>query len=142
MKKCQLNHVGSASSMETAAAVTIFSRSVEKYGLQYLNYYDDSSAFTAVENIYPNKKVKKYECLGHYQKKVGNRLRKGLGGKAKGKIILHQAKDGKFTDAAIDTLQNYIGIALRSGVTGVPELRNRLLEGSSMLHLPKAAKAW
>ena len=31
--KCQLNHDGSASSMERAAAVKIFSRSVENYGL-------------------------------------------------------------------------------------------------------------
>ena len=128
-EKCQLNHNGSASSMESAAAVNIFSRSVESYGLQYLKYFGDgdSSSFSAIENIYPSDVCKKYECLGHYQKRVGNRLRKlrqrvkGLGGKAKDKDILHTTADGhikktkqkarrKLTDAAIDMLQNYFGI--------------------------------
>ena len=143
---CQLNHVGSASSLESAAAVTVFSRSVESYGLYYLGYYGDgdSSSFTTVENIYPNKKVVKYECIGHYQKRVGNRLRKlrqrvkGLGGKAKAKEILTTTEDGrivkttrkakgKLTDASIDMLQNYFGIALRSSAKSVLELKNALL---------------
>ena len=84
--------------------------------------------------------------LGHYQKRVGNRLRKlrqrvkGLGGKAKAKDILHTTADGhikktkqkargKLTDAAIDMLQNYFSIALRSAAKTVPELRNKLLHG-------------
>ena len=81
---------------------------------------------------------------------MGNRLRKlrrrvkGLGGKAKGKTILHETKDGKIkketkrgkgklADAAICRLQNYFGIALRSGAPSVPELRNRLL--ASFFHI-------
>ena len=143
---CQLNHEGSASSMESAAAVSIFSRSVENYGLRYLKYFGDgdSSSFSAVENVYPDTKVVKFECLGHYQKRVGNRLRKlrvrvkGLGGKAKGKEILNKTQDGritkvttkakgKLTDHAIDMLQNYFGIALRSGAKTVPELKTALL---------------
>ena len=54
-EKCQLNHNGSASSMESAAAVNSFSRSVETYGLRYLKYYGDgaSSSFCAIEHIYP-----------------------------------------------------------------------------------------
>ena len=93
--------------------------------------------------------VKKYGCLGHYQIRVGNRLRKlrqrvkGLGGKAKSTVILHQTKDGKvtkdtkkkakgkLTDTAIDMLQNYFGTALRIGATSVAELRNKLLASFS-----------
>ena len=102
-EKCQLNHNGSASSMESAAAVNIFSRSVQSYGLRYVKYFGDgdSSSFSAIENIYSSAVCKKYECLGHYQKRVGNRLRKlpqrvnGLGGKAKAKDVLHTTADGK-----------------------------------------------
>ena len=65
---------------------------------------------------------------------------KELGGKAKGKSILNETKDGKIkketsrgkgklTDADIDRLQNYFGIALRSGAASFLELRNRLLAG-------------
>ena len=51
----------------------------------------DSKAFQTLENVYEGQKVQKYECIGHYQKRVRNRLRKlkqsvnGLGGKAKAK---------------------------------------------------------
>ena len=68
----------------------------------------------------------------------------GIGGKAKAKDVLHTTADGKvtktkqkarekFTDAAIDMLQNYFGIALRSGAKTVAELRNKLL--ASFFHL-------
>lgn len=155
-ENCQLNHTGSSSSMETAGAVQIFSRSLSKYGLKYLKFYGDgdSSSFNAVQNIYADSVVKKFECLGHYQKRVGNRLRnlrkknKGLGGKAKDKEIIHQVDGGKIikekkkargklTDSAIDKLQNYFGIALRSGATTVPELRKRLL--ASFFHAASSA---
>ena len=81
--------------------------------MYYTKFYGDgdSKVFSAVENIYgPKKKLKKYECIGHYQKRVGTRLRKlksvmkGLGGR------------GRLTDAKIDILQNYFGIALRQNV--------------------------
>ena len=118
-----------------------------------MKYYGngDSSSFSAVENIYKtDKTVKKFEWLGHYQKRVGNRLRKlrqrtkGLGGKAKAKTLLHTTADGKvrketlktrgkLTDVPIDRLQNYFGIALRSGATTVADLRNRLM--ASFFHL-------
>ena len=51
-----------------------------------------------------SKKVIKYESIGHYQKRVGNRLRKlrkelKLGGK------------NRLTNQKNDTLQNYFGNA-------------------------------
>jgi len=56
---------------------------------------------------YDNIEVKKLECVGHYQKIIGTRLRKlkkrvsGLRGR------------GRLTDATIDRLQNFFGIAIR-----------------------------
>ena len=156
-EKCHLNHDGSASSMEKVAAVNIFSRSMKNYDLRYLKYFGDgdSSSFSAVENIYVDATCKKSECLGHYQKRVGNRLRKlrqrvkGLGGTSKAKEIMHCSKDGKvikmkekargmLTNSAIDMLQNYFGIALRSGAKTVPELRNKLW--ASFFHLASSEK--
>ena len=107
---CGLNHKGSSPAMETAGAEKIFSRSVTKHKLYYTSFYGDgdSKAYPAVQDIYgPAKPVSKYECIGHYQKRVGTRLRrkkkvtKGLGGR------------GRLTDVVIDKLQNYFGIALR-----------------------------
>ena len=120
-----------------------FSRSELNYGQRYTGFIgdDDSKAFTEVENIYPGTKVTKYHCVGHYQKRVGNRLRKlnnrvkGLGGKGKktkdevidGKIVKAKVLKGRLADSVIDTLQNYFGITLRSGCKTVSELRSALL---------------
>ena len=109
--KCRLNHEGSASSMESAAAV-----------IQ-----------NVMENIYRSTKIVKYE-------RVDNRLRKlcqrvtGLCGEDKTTEVTRKTLDqteikvtkkvkGKLTDASIDILQNYFRIALRSGAKSVPELK-------------------
>ena len=94
---------------EQEGAKRMFGRSEENRGLKYTHFYGDgdSKSFKVVENIYPDKKVIKYECIAHYQKRVGNRLRKlkrntpGLGG------------TGNLPNVTIDMLQNYFGIALR-----------------------------
>jgi len=54
--------------------------------------------------------IVKKECVGHVQKRVGTALRK-LKKQKKG-----LAGRGKLTDAMIDRLQNYYGIAIRSNV--------------------------
>ena len=111
--KCSLNYTGSSPNMEKYGAQNIFGRSVDKHGLYYTSFYGDgdSNAFPSVEKIYgPAKEMRKCECVGHYKKGVGTRLRKlkkktkGLGGK------------GRLTDTKIDTLQNYFGIAWRQNV--------------------------
>ena len=111
---CPINHEKSSGSMEPEGAVKIFKRSVEINGLRYINYIGDgdSSAFQTVvkSNPYPGAIIKKLECVGHIQKRVGSRLRKlkeknkGIGGKGKGKL----------TDKVINTLQNYYGMAIRN----------------------------
>ena len=101
--------------MEREGAIQIFNRSLDKHNLYYTGYYGDgdSKSFSAVQNIYgAAKHVTKFECNGHYQKRVGTRLRnlkkevKGLKGR------------GRLTDSRIDELQNYFGIALRQSDGG------------------------
>ena len=64
-------------------------------------------ANTNYQGSYPGIEVKKNKCVGHYQKRVANRLRrlkkteKGLGGR------------GCLTDAVIDHLHDYFGVAIR-----------------------------
>jgi len=77
----------------------------------------DSKVFSSIENIYPDVTVQKLECVGHIQKRVGNRARKlkknvkGLGGR------------GKLTNSLIDRLQNYFGIAFRSNVNNLEGMK-------------------
>ena len=80
---CRLNYSGSAPSMEPAGAKRIFERAIEKRGVRYMSFSGDgdSKAYKEVENVYGEEKVTKYECIGHYQKRVGNRLRKLKKGK-------------------------------------------------------------
>ena len=65
--------------MEKVGAVKMFERSVETRWLYYISFYgdEDSKSYSPVKGIYgPTKPVKKFECIGHYQKRIGNRLRK------------------------------------------------------------------
>ena len=89
-------------------------RSVANYGVRYTGYYGDgdSKSFNEVENIYPGIKVQTFHCIGHYQKGVGNKLRKlktrvkGLGGSVKkqkeqvidGRIVTAKVLKGLLTD--------------------------------------------
>ena len=70
---CKLNYSGSAPSMETEGAKRIFQRSVDNRKARYMSYFGDgdSKAFKEVEDIYSPEKIVKYECIGHYQKRVG-----------------------------------------------------------------------
>ncbi|GFV73621.1 uncharacterized protein TNCV_1270011 [Trichonephila clavipes] len=103
-------HVGSSGAMTPVGVYRIFERSAQMRTLQYVQFYrdGDSKSFDAVKNVYGENSVKKFECIGHIQKRVGSRLRrlklkqKGLGGR------------WKLTDSFIDKLQIYYGIVFRS----------------------------
>ena len=124
----------------------MFERSLQNYGLRYPKFYGDgdSNGFNAVENVYEGVKVAKLKCIGHCQKHVGNRLRKlkkrvkGLGGQVKqkegGKVIKTKVKASRrLTDALIDKLQKYFGIALWSSAETVPGSKKALL--ASLFHV-------
>ena len=145
---CKANYAGSAPSMEPEGAVRMFSRSIHKHNLRYSEYYGDgdSKSHLAVQNLYDGIKVLKQECIGHVQKRVGNRLRKlktkvkGLGGR------------GKLTNATIDKLQNYYGIAIRTNSGDLDGMKRSVL--ASLFHVasskesqwhdycPKTANSW
>ena len=103
---CTLNHEGSAPSMAPVGARSVFERSIEKHNLRYTSFYGDgdSKGFASVKDVYGDVEVEKFECVGHYQKRVGTRLRK-LKKNTKGLKEL--------TEVVIDKLQNYFGVALR-----------------------------
>lgn len=123
---CKLTCDGSAPSMEPEGTRRIFSRSIEIRRVRYIGFYGDgdSKAFLVVEDIYGNIKVIKFECIGHYQKRVGCRLRK-LKKRIKGLRSL--------TEAIIDKLQNYFGIALRCNCTSVDEMAEAIM--ASLFHV-------
>lgn len=111
---CKANYKVSAPAMESEVAHRISRRSVTTHKLRYTVLYSDgdSKSYNQVKDVYSADgiQVVKRECIGHVQKRVGTAFRKlkketpGLGGK------------GKLTDAMIDRLQNYYGIAIRSNV--------------------------
>ena len=95
--------------MEPEGAKRVFDRSITKHNLRYVEFLGDgdSKSFTNVKYTYPDHEIKKLECVGHYQKRVGTRLR-NLKKKEKG-----LGRRGRLTDAVIDRLQNYFGVAIR-----------------------------
>ena len=116
---CKKNHKASSGAVEAAGAIDIFCRSIEKHKMRYLEYIGDgdTEAFNKVQQCKPYGKdvpIKKLECVGHIQKRLGTRLRK-LRKDYKGKR-LNDGKilsgKGRLTDVAINTLQNYFGMAI------------------------------
>ena len=126
---CTINHTGSSGSMEAAGVMNIYKRSVETKKLRYTKYLGDgdSKAFQDVvaANVYPGHSQEKDECIGHVQKRVGARLRtykinyKG--------ILLSDHKKlcgaGRLTNKAMNTLQNYYGMVIRSNMGNLYQLK-------------------
>lgn len=127
---CSCNYKGSSPNMEPVGAGRLFLRSVQNRGLFYTQYLGDgdSKSFKTVSELdpYDGKEIVKLECVGHYQKRLGKGLRqlvktKKIGGK------------GKLTQALIDKLQNYFGIALRSNTESVEKMKRAIW--ASMFHV-------
>ena len=72
--QCHSNFEGSSGAMDTAGCVAIFYRSVEQYGLRYIEFLGDgdSKAFNRVteKEVYKDVKISKLECVGHVQKRI------------------------------------------------------------------------
>ena len=78
---CTANFSGSSQSMESAAAIEIWNRSIACHSLVYDTYIGDgdSSSYKNLVKADPYNgiaKVRKEECLGHVQKRVKKHLRK------------------------------------------------------------------
>ena len=141
------NYTGSFPGFETAGTTKIFSSSKENHELYYSSFYGDGdSKAYPVKYIYgPSEPIKKFECVGHYQKRVGLGLRnlkkkknthtKGLRGK------------GKLTNTKVDTVQNYYNIALCLNVGNLAATKSACM--ASMYHIcgyhnncPKSSDTW
>lgn len=128
--QCHINHEGSSGAMEGAGAVEIFKRSVKKYNLIYNEYLGDgdTSSFKQVvdANVYKDFNItpQKLECIGHIQKRVGTRLRKlVISQKAAKKPI---SGKGKLTEKAINSMQNYYGMAIRNNIVNKYQMKKAI----------------
>ena len=115
--------------METVGAVRIFERSYVELGLKYKDMLGDGDSATYSSIVdskpYGDECVpKKLECIGHVQKRVGSRLRM-LKNTYKGRKLSDGkglAGKGRLTDAKIDVLQNYYGLAVRENLDDVAKM--------------------
>ena len=145
---CKFNYEGLAGGMETEGAKRIFNRSISKHKLRYASFLGDgdSKSYLNIKDTYPVITVQKLECVGHYQKRVGNRLRKlkknvkGLGGR------------GRLTDATIDRLQNLFGVAIRQNAGNLEGMYSATLaslfhvapskDNNLHIHCPTGSSSW
>ena len=127
-KYCQINHKGSYDSMESAAAVEIFCRSIERRKLKYITYVGDgdSNSFGNVRDALEQKYGERYivskeDCIGHIQKRMGAALRRFKKEKSGSRLSDGKSVGGKdcLTDAMIDKIQGYYGKAIRSHIASL-----------------------
>ncbi|XP_011861628.1 PREDICTED: uncharacterized protein LOC105558524 [Vollenhovia emeryi] len=90
----------------------LFSRSIEKHEVKYVNYIGDgdSKTYTGIINSKPygdDCEITKKECVGHVQKRMETRLREC---KEKNRDI---GGNNKLTAKLIDKLTVYYGLAIR-----------------------------
>ena len=126
-ENCSINHDGSAGKMEIDAITEMFLTSKEKHGVRYSTYIGDgdSKTFNGILAVNPYEGdviVRKKECVGHIEKRMGPRLRnvkkgnKGIGGKGTGKL----------TDKLIGELTKYYGLAIRRHPASVQEMKKEM----------------
>lgn len=128
--KCNRNYEGFSGGMESTGVLNIFHRSEATRGIRYSKYLGDgdSKAFMKVQEAKPygdNLDIVKLECVGHIQKRLGSRLRKlkrDMKGQklADGKAL---GGPGRLTDAEIDLLQTYFGLAIRRNSNNLKAMR-------------------
>ena len=131
--KCHINFEGSSGSMDSSGLLNIFQRSLEQYGLHYLEFLGDGDSkahkLLVEEAVYGDVEVKKLECVGHVQKRLGSRLRSLK--KRLGKNHLEDGKPiggkGRLTDKVIDKLQVYYGKAIRQNTHSVDAMQNAIM---------------
>ena len=136
--ECQKNHEGSAGSMELQGMLKIFRRSETKHGLVYEGYLGDgdSKSYHTVANadppIYPDTEIKKLECCGHVQKRMGKRLIDKVN-ELKGKQFKEGTAKfrgiggaGRLTQRAIKSIQGHYGGAIRDHPGDIDAMREAI----------------
>lgn len=131
--ECNINHSGTSGNMEVEGMKKIFLRSVELHNVRYIDYIGDGDtksfkAVSALQPYGPDVEIKKSECIGHVQKRMGTHLR-AVKQEYKGKIL----SDGKplsgrnrLTDNVINTLTTYYGNAVRENCMSVDAMRKSI----------------
>lgn len=124
-ENCSINHHGSSGKMEVDAMLEMFQRSWEHYGVRYTNYIGDgdTKTFKSITDAKPygdDITVKKSECVGHVEKRMGSRLRNlkktaKLGGKR------------KLTDTLIKKLTKYYGLAIRRNPNSKEKMKKAIM---------------
>ena len=79
--------------------------------------------------------LKKYECVGHVQKRMGSRLR-NLRKSLKGQVLSDGKKisgKGRLSDKVINTMQNYYGLAIRQNAGELYQMKKSV--GAILYHL-------
>ena len=141
--KCLINHICSAGLMEAAGLVDCFMSSAETRKLRYTHYIGDGDSKGYLDIVkndpYPGTVVEKLECVGHIQKRVGNRLR-NLRNTMKAPLADGKTLRGRglLNDKIIKKLQNYYGLALRQSTdTTVYQLKKAV--GAVLFHCSEAS---
>ncbi|XP_065051289.1 uncharacterized protein LOC135680963 [Rhopilema esculentum] len=144
---CHINHEGASGNMEVDGAVEIFTRSIEKRFSKYTEFIGDgdSSTFGKVKEALQVKygddySVLKEECVGHVQKRIGTSLREYK--RRMKKEMLPDGKPvggkGRLTKAAIDSIQNYYGLAIRRNSGNKDGMKNSIM--AIQHHMVKSEK--
>ena len=138
---CMANTTSSAPAMESEAAKLIWLRSAESRQLRYTTFIGDgdTKSFKAVADVKPygpGVLVRKEECVGHVQKRVGSNLRK-LKKELKGQklddgLTLGGRGAGRLTDERIERLQGYYGVAIRNNSHNLQDMAKAIW--ASVLH--------
>ena len=79
-EECLTNHDGSSPAMECSGALTLWKRSVETRCLRYTEVISDGDSKTIAvlnqqEPYGSGVQIRKHECVGHVQKRLGKRVR-------------------------------------------------------------------
>lgn len=157
--KCLINHTGSAGAMEVAGAIEMFKRSIAFHNLRYAGYIGDGDTkahqSVVAASPYGNVEIKKLECIGHVQKRLGTRLRNLLRKKKGQKLSDGRLLSGKnrLTRKIMNAMQTYYGMAIRQNVNSLYQMKKAVIailfhcsENVSMEErhkfCPRTAESW
>ena len=126
---CKFNCVGTTGGIKTEVAKSVLTRSIDKHGLRYVEYLRDgnSKRYINIKNLYVGIEIKRLECVGHYQKRVGTRLCN------LNKKVEKFDFRGRLTDATIDCLKNFLRVAIRHSKGSSKKMKSNLL--ASLIHV-------
>lgn len=126
---CEANYQGTSGGMEVEGVLTVFNRSVPLHGVKYADYLGDgdSKGYLSVcesQPYGPDYFIDKVECIGHVQKRMGTRLRNLKAQQKKRKLSDGKTigGPGRLTNAAIQKIQTFYGLAIRRNTGSIDSM--------------------